>query len=90
MAAQSSKTALRRSTAVTYITHTEDGRLAGFYSLRANSVNRDDVRGWLTRNSQIPIPLLGMLAIDETCQETDWAGDFCRMPCNGHYPYPCR
>ena len=64
------KTALGRGTAITYVTHAEDGVLAGFYSLSANSVNRDGVRGWLARNTpaQIPVLLLGTLAIDERYQ----------------------
>ncbi|OZG62406.1 GNAT family acetyltransferase [Bifidobacterium lemurum] len=63
--------ALNRGTAVTYVSHDECGSLAGFYSLSANSVNRGDVHGgWLARNTpeQIPVILLGMLAIDERYQ----------------------
>ena len=59
--------ALNRGTAVTYVTMDEEGRLAGFYSLSANSVGRSDVHGgWLARNTpeQIPVVLLGRLAID--------------------------
>lgn len=64
------KAALGRGAAVTYVTHAEDGGFAGFYSLSANSVNRDGDHGWLARNTpvQIPVPLLGMLAIDERYQ----------------------
>ena len=63
--------ALNRGTAVTYVTMDENGSLAGFYSLSANSVSRSDVHGgWLARNTpeQIPVILLGMLAIDERYQ----------------------
>lgn len=59
--------ALERGTAVTYVTMDGAGMLAGFYSLSANSVIRDDVHGgWLARNTpeHIPVILLGRLAID--------------------------
>ena len=63
--------ALNRGTAVTYVSKDADGNLAGFYSLSANSISRGDVHGgWLARNTpeQIPVILLGMLAIDERYQ----------------------
>lgn len=63
--------ALNRGTAVTYVTMDGNGSLAGFYSLSANSMSRGDVHGgWLSRNTpeQIPVILLGMLAIDERHQ----------------------
>lgn len=63
--------ALNRGTAVTYVTMDENGSLAGFYSLSANSVSRGDVHGgWLARNApeQIPVILLGMLAVDDRHQ----------------------
>lgn len=49
--------ALNRGTAVTYATMDENGSLAGFYSLSANSVSRGDVHGgWLARNTPNRFP----------------------------------
>lgn len=65
------KRSLKQGTAVTYISFDERGSLAGFYTLSANSVVRDSVGGgWLARNTpvQIPVILLGRLAVDERCQ----------------------
>lgn len=59
--------AMEHGTAVTYITTHKSGKFAGFYSLSANSVSRNDVHGgWLARNTpeQIPVLLLGRFAID--------------------------
>jgi predicted N-acetyltransferase YhbS len=46
---------------------TDDGALAGYYSLSASSVVRDSAPGRLARNQPDPIPvvLLGRLAVDE-------------------------
>ncbi len=63
--------ALNRGTAVTYVSMDNTGTLAGFYSLSANSIKRSETHGgWLARNTpqQIPVILLGMLAIDERHQ----------------------
>lgn len=60
--------ALSQGTAVTYVTFSETGELAGYYSLSAHSVARGNVRGgWLPRNTpeQIPVILLGRLAVSE-------------------------
>lgn len=65
------KKAARNGTAITYVSHTQDGHLAGFYSISANSVKRDEIHGgWLARNTpdQIPVILLGMLAVDQSAQ----------------------
>ncbi len=61
------KSAQSNGTAVVCVTFDEEQRLAGFYTLSAQSVLRDSVRGWLRRNSpeQIPVILLGMLGVDE-------------------------
>lgn len=60
-----------RGTAVVYVTFDDDGAPAGFYSLSAHSVVRDDVKGgWLRRNApnQILAVFLGMLGVDERFQ----------------------
>lgn len=62
--------AQKHGTARVFIVRCE-GRIAGFYSLSAHSVVRDDVSGgWLRRNTpqQIPAVLLGMLGVDERYQ----------------------
>lgn len=57
--------AFKRGTAVVYVTFDDDGRLAGFYSLSAHSMDRNAMTGWLARNApdQIPVILLGMLGV---------------------------
>lgn len=58
-----------RGTAVVYVSFEVEGGLpAGFYSLCAHSVSRDDLSGgWLKRNApvQVPVILMGMLGVDE-------------------------
>lgn len=56
-------------TAVVYATFCE-GRLAGFYTLSAQSLSRESAGGWIARNApdQIPVILLGMLGVDVTWQ----------------------
>lgn len=56
-------------TAVVYASFC-DGRLAGFYTLSAQSISRGSARGWIARNApeQIPVILLGMLGVDERWQ----------------------
>lgn len=58
--------ASQQGTAVAYATFTDTGTLAGFYTLSAYSLERDETSGWLKRNSPNPIPviLLGMLGVD--------------------------
>lgn len=55
----------KQHTAVAYATFTND-HIAGFYTLSAYGLQRDSVKGWLSRNSPDPIPviLLGMLGVD--------------------------
>lgn len=70
-AAERAPMAAKHGTAVTYVSRTDDGKTAGFYTLSAYSVNRDDVAGgWLRRNtpSRIPAILIGMLGVAEDCQ----------------------
>ena len=57
--------AFRHGTAVVYVTLDDDGRLAGFYSLSAHSMDRNAMTGWLVRNApeQVPVILLGMLGV---------------------------
>lgn len=61
--------ARKAGTAVVYATFC-GGRLAGLYSLSAQSVPRGDASGWLSRNApeQIPVILLGMLGVDARYQ----------------------
>lgn len=62
--------AQKTGTAVVYIVKSGE-KIAGFYSLSAHSVQRDDVAGgWLKRNApeQIPAILLGMLGVDASFQ----------------------
>lgn len=62
--------AQKSGTAVVYIVKSDE-KIAGFYSLSAHSVQRDDVAGgWLKRNApeQIPAILLGMLGVDTSFQ----------------------
>lgn len=62
--------AFKRGTAVVYVTFDGDGRLAGFYSLSAHSMDRNAMTGWLARNApeQVPVILLGMLGVDSEYQ----------------------
>ena len=57
--------ALKRGTAVVYVSFDESGRLAGFFTLSAHSIDRGSISGWLARNTpdQIPTILLGMLGV---------------------------
>lgn len=58
--------ARRSGTAVVYATWEKGGPLAGFYTLGAYSISRDEVSGgWLRRNTpvQVPVILLGMLGV---------------------------
>ena len=52
-------------TAVVYVSFADE-KLAGFYSLSAQSIVRSDVSGWIARNApeQIPVILLGILGVD--------------------------
>lgn len=64
------KSAEKNGTAVVYVV-CSDGKVAGFYSLSAHTVLRDQVSsGWLRRNvpEMIPAILLGMLGVDEHFQ----------------------
>lgn len=58
--------AQRTGTATVYVCCTELGRLAGYYTLSAYSVDRSLANGWLSRNTpeQIPAILLGRLGVD--------------------------
>lgn len=65
-----SATARTRGSAVVYASYC-DGLVAGFYTLSAHSVAREDVTGgWFTRNApgQVPVVLLGMLGVDKRFQ----------------------
>lgn len=57
-------------TAVVYVSYVASGRLAGFYTLSAHSLERSATRGWMARNApeQIPGILLGMLGVDASFQ----------------------
>lgn len=57
-------------TAVVYVSYAASGRLAGFYTLSAHSLERSATRGWMARNApeQIPGILLGMLGVDASFQ----------------------
>lgn len=57
--------AFKRGTAVAYVTLDDAGRLAGFYSLSAHSMDRNAMTRWLARNApeQVPVILLGMLGV---------------------------
>ena len=62
--------AQKTGTAVVYVV-TRDDRIAGFYSLSAHSVQREDIAGgWFKRNApeQVPAVLLGMLGVDKRDQ----------------------
>lgn len=64
--AKRAQRAMAQGTAVVYVVFCGSS-LAGFYSLSAHSVLREDVQGgWLRRNvpEQIPAVLLGMLGVD--------------------------
>ncbi len=63
------KGARKAGTAVVYATFCE-GRLAGFYTLSAQSVVRGETSGWIARNapSNIPVILLGILGVDRRHQ----------------------
>lgn len=57
-------------TAVVYVSYATSGRLAGFYTLSAHSLERSATHGWMARNApeQIPGILLGMLGVDASFQ----------------------
>lgn len=57
-------------TAVVYVTFDDDGKLAGFYSLSAHSMDRNAMTGRLARNApdQVPVILLGMLGVSAAYQ----------------------
>lgn len=64
-------TAAKHGTAVTYVSRTAEGEVAGFYTLSAYSVERDSVLGgWLRRNTpdRIPAILIGMLGVSQQFQ----------------------
>ncbi|OZG60504.1 GNAT Acetyltransferase, toxin component [Bifidobacterium lemurum] len=59
--------AQRNGTAVVYASWEKNGPLAGFYTLGAYSVSRDEISGgWMRRNApkRVPVILLGMLGVD--------------------------
>lgn len=63
-----SHTARKRGSAVIYASYSEEGAVAGFYTLSTHSVARAEIRGgWLPRNApdQAPAVLLGMMGVDE-------------------------
>lgn len=63
--------AAKHGTAVTYVSRTVEGEIAGFYTLSAYSVSRDSVLGgWLRRNTpeRIPAILIGMLGVAQQFQ----------------------
>ena len=65
-----SATARARGSAVVYVSY-HDGTPAGFYTLSAHCVAREDVAGgWFARNTpaQVPAVLLGMLGVDKRFQ----------------------
>lgn len=64
------KKARSLGTAAVYVSTLEDGTIAGFYTLSMHSLERARTWGWLARNSpqQIPAVLLGMLAVNKSCQ----------------------
>ena len=57
-------------TAVVYVSYATSGRLAGFYTLSAHSLECSATHGWMARNApeQIPGILLGMLGVDASFQ----------------------
>lgn len=61
--------AAKRGTAVVYVSCDERGKIAGFYTLSAHSMDRSILTGWLARNApdQIPVILLGMLGVCSDC-----------------------
>lgn len=61
---------LKCGTAITYLSFSESGKLAGFYSLSSYSIARHRVHGRLARNTplQIPTILLGQLGVDQEFQ----------------------
>ncbi len=66
-AADHSKTARKRGSAVIYATFCGT-EIAGFYTLSTHSVMRADIAGgWFVRNApeRIPAVLLGMMGVDE-------------------------
>lgn len=65
--------AFKRGTAVVYVTFDDAGKLAGFYSLSAHSIDRNAMTGWLARNApeQVPVILLGMLGVSSSHQGED-------------------
>ena len=61
----------KQGTAVAYVTYSESGELAGFYSLSAHAMERSSIAGgWLQRNvpERVPMILLGMLGVDRRFQ----------------------
>ena len=64
-----SKGARKVGTAVVYVSFT-DNQLAGFYTLSAQSIAREGIGGWISRNApaQVPVILLGMLGVDRRFQ----------------------
>ena len=65
------RNAARQGTAVAYVTYSESGELAGFYSLSAHAMERSSIAGgWLQRNvpERVPMILLGMLGVDRRFQ----------------------
>lgn len=61
--------AAKRGAAVVYASCDERGKIAGFYTLSAHSMDRSILTGWLARNApdQIPVILLGMLGVRSDC-----------------------
>lgn len=75
------RTSQKQGTAVAYATFASDGGgLAGYYTLSAFSVERDETPGWLRRNSPDPVPviLLGMLGVDLRYQTMHVGGQLLR------------
>ncbi len=80
-AATHASRARERGTAIVYVTRCGDD-IAGFYSLSAHSVAREEVSGgWFWRNapSQVPAILLGMLGETSAIRAWAWAPNFCAM-----------
>lgn len=62
--------AQRTGTATVYVCYSEQGQLAGYYTLSAHTIDRNLANGWLSRNTpeQIPAILLGRLGVDRCWQ----------------------
>ena len=62
---KNARKAIKNRTSAIYASFA-DGTLAGFYTLSAYGMDRNEASGWLRRNSPNPIPviLLGILGVD--------------------------